>query len=105
MVAAALLSTTASAEIRIDHVYGKTGPFAAYAAQSHIGLKLGLEYATDGTMEINGERLVLIEKDTQLKPDIGRAQLQEAYGDNDAHIAVGPVSSAVALAMLPVAEK
>lgn len=105
MVAAALLSTTASAEIRIAHVYGKTGPFAAYAAQSHIGLKLGLEYANDGTIEINCERLVLIEKDTQLKPDIGRAQLEEAYGDNDAHIAVGPVSSAVALAMLPVAEK
>ena len=104
-VVGALLSTAASAEIRIAHVYGKTGPFEAYAAQSHNGLKLGLEYATGGTMEINGEKIVLIEKDTQLKPDIGRAQLEEAYGDDDAHIAVGPVSSGVALAMLPVAEE
>ena len=41
----------------------------------------------------------------QLKPDLGKAQLAEAYGDDDAHIAVGPVSSGVALAMLPVAEE
>jgi branched-chain amino acid transport system substrate-binding protein len=103
--AGALLASTAYAEIRIAHVYGKTGPFEAYAAQSHNGLLLGLEYATGGTMEINGEPIVIIEKDTQLKPDIGRALLEEAYGDDDAHIAVGPVSSGVALAMLPVAEE
>ena len=106
LAAASLVAaTTANADIRIAHVYGKTGPFEAYAAQSHNGLKLGLEYATNGTMEINGEKILLIEKDTQLKPDIGRAQLEEAYGDDDAHIAVGPVSSGVALAMLPVAEE
>jgi branched-chain amino acid transport system substrate-binding protein len=56
-------------------------------------------------MEINGEKLVVIEKDTQLKPDIGKALLAEAYGDDEAHIAVGPVSSGVALAMLPVAQE
>lgn len=103
--AGVLMSSTAFAEIRIAHVYGKTGSLEAYAAQSHNGLKLGLEYATNGTMEINGEKIVLIEKDTQLKPDIGRALLEEAYGDDDVHIAVGPVSSGVALAMLPVAEE
>ena len=104
-VAGVLMSSAAFAEIRIAHVYGKTGPYEAYAAQSHNGLKLGLEYATGGTMEINGEKIVVIEKDTQLKPDIGRARLEEAFGDDDAHIAVGPVSSGVALAMLPVAEE
>lgn len=101
----ALTTTTAMAEIRIAHVYGKTGPLEAYAAQSHNGLMMGLEYATNGTMEIDGEPIVVIEKDTQLKPDIGKALLAEAYGDDDAHIAVGPVSSGVALAMLPVAQE
>ena len=100
-----VLASAAQAEIRVAHVYGKTGPFEAYAAQSHIGLMMGLEYGTGGTMEIDGEKLVVIEKDTQLKPDIGKALLAEAYGDDDAHIAVGPVSSGVALAMLPVAEE
>ncbi|MGR3804116.1 substrate-binding domain-containing protein [Marinibacterium profundimaris] len=104
-VAALLAATPLAAEIRIAHVYGKTGALEAYAAQSHIGLMLGLEYATDGTMEIDGEPITVIEKDTQLKPDIGKAMLAEAYGDDDAQIAVGPVSSGVALAMLPVAEE
>ncbi|MCV0378830.1 substrate-binding domain-containing protein [Nitratireductor sp.] len=102
---ASLAATPLAAEIRIAHVYGKTGPLEAYAKQSHDGLMLGLEYATDGTMEIDGEPIVVIEKDTQLKPDIGKALLAEAYGDDDAHIAVGPVSSGVALAMLPVAQE
>lgn len=95
----------ASAEIRIAHVYGKTGPFEAYAKQSHVGLMMGLEYATGGTMQVNGEPIVVIEKDTQLKPDLGKALLAEAFADDDAHLAVGPVSSGVALAMLPVAEE
>ncbi|MBV0913798.1 substrate-binding domain-containing protein [Anianabacter salinae] len=104
-LALAVSGTAAHAEIRIAHVYGKTGALEAYAAQSHIGLMLGLEYATGGTMEIDGEPITVIEKDTQLDPATGRAVLAEAYGDDGAQIAVGPVSSGVALAMLPVAEE
>lgn len=104
-IAALTFAMPASAEIRIAHIYGKTGPFEAYAKQSHDGLMLGLEYATGGTMEINGEPIVIIEKDTQLKPDLGKTLLAEAYGDDDAHIAIGPISSGVALAMLPVAQE
>jgi branched-chain amino acid transport system substrate-binding protein len=104
--AAIMLAAPAIADdIRVAHVYGKTGALEAYAAQSHTGLMLGLEYATGGTMEINGDKIVVIEKDTQIKPDIGKAVLAEAYGDDEADIAVGPVSSGVALAMLPVAEE
>ena len=104
-VISAAMATTALADIKIAHVYGKTGPFEAYAKQSHDGLMLGLEYATGGTMEINGEKIVVIEKDTQLKPENGKALLEEAYGDDEVDLAVGPVSSGVALAMLPVAEE
>jgi branched-chain amino acid transport system substrate-binding protein len=99
------LASAAAADIKIAHVYGKTGPFEAYAKQSHDGLMLGLEYATGGTMEIDGEKIVVIEKDTQLKPENGKALLEEAYGDDEVDLAVGPVSSGVALAMLPVAEE
>lgn len=99
----ALLPVSGWADVKIAHVYDKTGALEAYAKQSHIGLILGLEYATGGKMEVDGQKLVVIEKDTQLKPDIGKAALAEAYGDDEADIAVGPVSSGVALAMLPVA--
>ena len=103
MVSALALSAPAWADIKIAHVYGKTGALEAYAKQSHDGLMMGLEYATGGTMEVNGEKIVVIEKDTQLKPENGKALLAEAYGDDDVALAVGPVSSGVALAMLPVA--
>lgn len=105
MVSALALASAAAADIKIAHIYGKTGPYEAYAKQSHDGLMLGLEYATDGTMEINGEKIVVIEKDTQLKPENGKALLEEAYGDDEVDLAIGPVSSGVALAMLPVAEE
>ncbi|MBE1285102.1 MAG: ABC transporter substrate-binding protein [Rhodobacteraceae bacterium] len=105
MVSALALTSAAFADIKIAHVYGKTGPFEAYAKQSHDGLMLGLEYATGGTMEVNGEKIVVIEKDTQLKPENGKALLEEAYGDDEVDLAIGPVSSGVALAMLPVAEE
>ena len=95
----------AAQDIRIAHVYDKTGPLEAYAKQSSAGLMLGLEYATGGTMTVNGRKLVVIEKDTQSKPDVGKAQLAAAFGDDKADIAIGPVNSGVALAMLPVAEE
>ena len=105
--ACCLVSGAALAQnaIKIAHVYDKTGPLEAYAKQTQIGLMMGLEYATGGKMEIGGRKIVVIEKDTQGKPDIGKAQLAAAFGDDKADIAVGPTSSGVALAMLPVAEE
>ena len=92
-------------EIRIAHVYDKTGPLEAYAKQTHTGLMMGLNYATGGTMMVGGKKLVVIEKDSQFKPDVGKAQLAAAFADDKADIAVGPTGSGVALAMLPVAEE
>src|SRR3990167_447284 len=94
-----------SGEIRIAHVYSKTGPLEAYGKQTQTGLMMGLEYATGGTMAINGKKLVVIEKDDQGKPDLGKSLLAAAYSDDKADIAVGPTASGVALAMLPVAEE
>ena len=95
----------AAQDIKIAHVYDKTGALEAYAKQTQTGLLLGLEYATNGTMMVNGHKLVLIEKDTQGKPDVGKSQLAAAFADDKADIAIGPTGSGVALAMLPVAEE
>ncbi|KQY87147.1 MULTISPECIES: substrate-binding domain-containing protein [Roseateles] len=92
-------------EIRIAHVYSKTGPLEAYGKQTQVGFMMGLDYATGGTMTVAGKKLVVIEKDDQGKPDVGKSLLAAAYGDDKADIAVGPSSSGVALAMLPVAEE
>ena len=105
--AAALLACGAAGakDIRIAHVYDKTGPLEAYAKQTQAGLMMGLDYATGGTMTVNGNKLVVIEKDNQGKPDVAKSQLAAAYADDRADIAVGPTSSGAALAMLPVAEE
>ncbi|HAJ12418.1 MAG: substrate-binding domain-containing protein [Hydrogenophaga sp.] len=103
--AAASLSFAQSGEIRIAHVYGKTGPLEAYGKQTHTGLMMGLEYATGGTMAVAGKKLVVIEKDDQGKPDLGKSLLATAYADDKADLAVGTTGSGVALAMLPVAEE
>jgi branched-chain amino acid transport system substrate-binding protein len=66
---------------------------------------MGLDYATGGTMMVAGKKLVVTERDDQGKPDLGKSLLAAAYSDDKADIAVGPTSSGVALAMLPVAEE
>lgn len=113
LVALAALATTLAVpafaqkagEIRIAHIYSKTGPLEAYGKQTQTGLQMGLEYATEGTMMVAGKKIVLIEKDDQGKPDLGKSLLAAAYSDDKVDIAVGPTSSGVALAMLPVAEE
>ncbi|HEY0823670.1 MAG TPA: ABC transporter substrate-binding protein, partial [Ramlibacter sp.] len=108
-IAASALATplawSQAKEIRIAHVYSRTGPLEAYGKQTQTGLMMGLEYATGGTMTVNGRKIVVIEKDDQGKPDLGKSLLATAYSDDKADIAVGPTSSGVALAMLPVAEE
>jgi branched-chain amino acid transport system substrate-binding protein len=92
-------------EIKIAHVYSRTGALEAYGKQTQTGLMMGLDYATGGTMMVNGKKLVVIEKDDQGKPDLGKSLLATAYSDDKADVAIGPTSSGVALAMLPVAEE
>jgi branched-chain amino acid transport system substrate-binding protein len=105
MTALVVAPASAQEDVRIAVIYGKTGPFEAYAKQTEAGFMMGLEYATKGKMEIGGRKIKVVFKDDQLKPDIAKTLLEQAYGDDKAHIAVGPTSSGSALAMLPVAEE
>ena len=103
-----LISATASQaadDLKIALIYGKTGPLEAYAKQTETGLRMGLEYATKGTMMLDGRKIVLITKDDQSKPDLSKAALAEAYQDDKVDIAIATTSSAAALADLPVAEE
>jgi branched-chain amino acid transport system substrate-binding protein len=102
---AAPLAFGQAKEIKIAHVYSRTGPLEAYGKQTQTGLMMGLQYATNGTMAVNGRKIVVIEKDDQGKPDLGKSLLGAAYSDDKVDLAVGPTSSGVALAMLPVAEE
>lgn len=103
--AAPIALAQAGKDIRIAHINGRTGPLEAYAKQSSVGFMMGLDYATGGTMTVAGRKIVVIEKDDQGKPDLGKNLLAAAYGDDKVDLAVGTTGSGVALAMLPVAEE
>src|SRR5262245_26650412 len=92
-------------DVKICLIAGKTGALEAYAKQTENGFLMGLEYLTQGTNKVGNDTIEVIVKDDQLKPDRGKALLEECYGDDKADIAVGTTGSPVALAMLPVAEE
>jgi branched-chain amino acid transport system substrate-binding protein len=104
-LASSVAFAQAGKDIKIALLAGKTGPLEAYAKQTIVGFNMGLDYATQGTMAVNGRKLVVIEKDDQGKPDLGKNLLAAAYGDDKVDLAVGTTGSGVALAMLPVAEE
>ncbi len=108
MAAVALLccaTAIQAKDIKVVHIYSKTGPLQAYGVDTQRGLELGIQYATGGTGMVNGNKIVLTERDDQGKPDIGKSQLAAAYADDKADIAVGPTASGVSIAMAPVAEE
>jgi branched-chain amino acid transport system substrate-binding protein len=107
LVAAVLVPATAARadDLKIALIYGRTGPLEAYAKQTEAGLKLGFEYATKGTMEVDGRKIVIVTKDDQGKPDLAKSALTEAYEDDGVDIAIGTTSSPATIAMLPIAEE
>ena len=75
VVAAGVLSGAAAAsaaDLNVALICGRTGPLEAYAKQTEIGLRLGFEYATKGSMEVDGRKINIIVKDDQSKPDLGQ---------------------------------
>jgi len=84
------LALSQAKEVKIAIIASKTGPLEAYAKQTITGFYMGLNYATGGTMMVAGKKLVVIEKDDQGKPDVGKAALAAAYADDKVDIAVGP---------------
>src|SRR3954468_23308356 len=103
--AALFAGSAAAQDLKIALIHGKTGPLEAYAKQTETGLRMGFEYATKGSMAIDGRKIVIISKDDQGKPDVAKTLLAEAYEDDKADIAIGTTASGAALAMLPIAEE
>src|SRR3954454_8579668 len=99
------VSHASAADLKIALMAGKTGPLEAYAKQTETGFMMGLEYLTKGSMTWQGRKVVIVVKDDQLKADLAKTLLEQAYNDDQVDLAVGTTSSAAALAMLPVAEE
>ena len=89
--------------IKIGILQGLSGPYEIYGKAEVTGFKMGLEFFTNGTNKIIGRDVELIIEDTQLKAARAKMLLTKLYSDDKVDLAVGPTSSGVALAILPVA--
>ena len=95
----------AAEPIKIGIMQGLSGAYEIYGKAEVTGFKMGLEYFTKGTNKIIGRDVKIIAEDTQIKPARGKMLLTKLYSDDKVDIAVGPTSSGVALACLPVAQE
>jgi branched-chain amino acid transport system substrate-binding protein len=91
--------------IKIGIIQGLSGPYEIYGKAEVTGFKMGLEYFTKGTNKIMGRDVKLFVEDTQLKAARAKMLLTKLYSDDKVDLVVGPTSSGVALAILPVAQQ
>ena len=91
-------TTDAPAEIRAGVITSETGPLAGYGEQYLEAFKAGLDYATDGTGEVDGTKIVVEYRDDAGDPDTAVTAAKELIGDG-VNILLGSASSGVALAV------
>jgi branched-chain amino acid transport system substrate-binding protein len=91
--------------IKIGIIQGLSGPYEIYGKAEVTGFKMGLEYFTKGSNKIIGRDVKLYVEDSQLKAARAKMLLTKLYSDDKVDLAIGPTSSGVALAVLPVAQQ
>lgn len=97
-------ASSSSDTIKIGILTSQTGILEAYGHQMIKGFEIGLDYATNGTREINGKKIEIIIRDTQTDPQVAVQQATELYENENIDILVGAASSGDTLAVLPLAE-
>lgn len=91
--------------IKIGVLASMTGALESYGKQTTRGFELGLEYATDGTMEVAGKKIEFIIEDTETKPEVAVQKATKLLEDEEVDFLVGSSSSGDTLAVLPLAEE
>jgi branched-chain amino acid transport system substrate-binding protein len=91
--------------IKVGIIQGLSGAYEIYGKAEVTGFEMGLEYFTKGSNQILGRDVKLYVEDSQLKAERAKMLLTKLYSDDKVDLAIGPTSSGVALAILPVAEQ
>lgn len=86
------------AEITVGVITSETGPLASYGKQYLDGFKAGLEWATEGTDEVDGTKITVEYRDDAGDPDTAVGVAKELIGDG-VNILAGSASSGVAAAL------
>jgi branched-chain amino acid transport system substrate-binding protein len=90
--------------IEVGIIYSETGPLAAYGKQYREGLEAGIDYATDGTGEVDGRAIEITYRDDAGTPDTAVAAAKDLIGQ-DVKVLGGTVVSGIAIAMAEQAEQ
>ena len=85
----------AGSPVAVGMITSQTGPLAAYAEAYTAGFEAGLDYATDGTGEVDGRPLDITWEDDQGNPDTAVAKAKDLIGQGT-QILAGTVVSGIA---------
>lgn len=91
--------------IKIGVLASLTGALETYGNQTKQGFELGLDYATDGTMEVEGKKIEVVYEDTETKPEVAVQKATKLLEEDEVDFLVGSSSSGDTLAVLPLAEE
>ncbi|OCX63811.1 ABC transporter permease [Lysinibacillus sp. AR18-8] len=97
--------TAEGGTIKIGVLASLTGALESYGKQTQRGFDLGIEYATGGTMEVNGKKIEIVYEDTETKPEVAVQKATKLLEDDQVDFLVGSSSSGDTLAVLPLAEE
>lgn len=98
-------TTEPTGTIKIGVLASLSGALESYGKQTQKGFELGLEYATDGSLEVAGKKVEVIWEDTETKPEVAVQKATKLLEDDAVDFLVGSSSSGDTLAVLPLAEE
>ncbi|WP_430646121.1 substrate-binding domain-containing protein [Agromyces sp. GXS1127] len=93
-----------AAPVAVGMITSQTGPLAAYGEAYTAGFEAGLDYATDGTGEVDGRELEITWEDDQGNPDTAVAKAKDLIGQGTKVLA-GTVVSGIATSLAEQAEQ
>ncbi|MBM7504332.1 substrate-binding domain-containing protein [Agromyces aurantiacus] len=93
-----------AAPVAIGMITSQTGPLAAYGEAYTAGFEAGLDYATEGTGEVDGRELEITWEDDQGNPDTAVAKAKDLIGQGTKVLA-GTVVSGIATSLAEQAEQ
>ncbi|MFF5995499.1 substrate-binding domain-containing protein [Lysinibacillus sp. KU-BSD001] len=91
--------------VKIGVLASLTGALESYGKQTQRGFELGLDYATNGTLEVEGKKIEVVWEDTETKPEVAVQKATKLLEDDGVDFLVGSSSSGDTLAVLPLAEE
>lgn len=89
--------------LKVGLLTDQSGLLAIYGPMQERGFRLGLEYATDGTMEVAGRPIEVIVRDNGSDPEKAVSDARELIEAEGVEILVGTVSSGATMAVQEVA--